>query len=157
MFLLADIVWPALVLVGHLMAWPIIAVGLLIEAAFVYYIYRASMRDTLVMTIGINLMSTAFGIVLIPLLGAIWELITGRAVYFLFHFGTFNLINWFATFILATISNTVIEIWGLKKIFKRPVTKRIFGLIFFANSISVALAIISIYFSAPPNGGPGIF
>ena len=42
MFILADLVWPSLVLEGRLFAWWIVAAGLVIEFFFVRWLTRAT-------------------------------------------------------------------------------------------------------------------
>jgi len=156
MILFVDIVWPSLLLEFPLVVWHITA-GLLIEGLIVWFIYRASLRDTAIMTVTVNALSTIVGILMIPLFGIGWEIFPGMLIEKLFDVGTFNLGTWTASALFATSANTAIETSALKGIFKRPITGRVICLMFLANAASVGIAMYTVYSSSGPNGGPGLF
>jgi hypothetical protein len=151
MTLLADVVWPSLFLEGRLLAWWIIAAGLLIEFGFVLWLTRASLSRASAMTLLMNMISTGIGFFGIPLSGIAWELIASISINPFFHWGTFNPVTWLVSCVLAALLNTVVETASLRLIFKISWTKRLFGCLFLANMITVGMAMTSIAIR-PPRG-----
>lgn len=149
MMILADVVWPSLFLAGRLFAWWIIGAGLLIEWAFVIRLTRTTLVRAGVMTVVMNAISAAVGIVGIPLSGIIWEFIAAATVMPLFNWGTFNPVTWFVSCILAALLNTVVETASLRLLFRVAWTKRLFWWLALANAITVGMALISIMISPP--------
>jgi hypothetical protein len=147
---LADMVWPALLLEGRILTWWAILAGLGIEYFFVRGITNLSFSRAAVADIAMNAGSTLLGILLIPIAGIIWELFPGLIIYKLFDIGTFNPGTWIATILMAATINTFIERFVLRKLFKQPVArKRDFWLLFMGNAISIAIAFGSIIYSPP--------
>src|SRR3954451_22715025 len=71
--LLADVVWPALLLEGRLLAWWVIAIGLLIEWPFVRFLTDFPWRKSFIVDAAMNAASTVLGIILLPVAGIAWE------------------------------------------------------------------------------------
>ena len=95
-----------------------------------------------------NIASGLLGIILIPVLGILWELGVGIPLSLL-GMGTFNLITWTATFFIAVGSNALIETYALKYAHKMPFGRSRFLWLCLANGVSVGIALIS-YHLYPP-------
>ena len=142
MIILADVVWPSLILVGSLYTWWIIGVGLIIEFFFVRWLTRAEPLKAALMTIVMNAISSCVGFIGIPLSGLAWEFIAMVTIMPLFHWGTFNPITWLVSCILAALLNALIETASLRWIFKVQWTKRLFWWLALANFITVGMALV---------------
>ena len=148
--LLADMVWPALVLEQRLISVIPIIVGLLTE----WLVLRLggfglSWKRAAVVDIVMNLVSTVAGIPLIPLLGLAWEVFPGHVLYKFFNIGTFNPGTWAATFIMATFATTGVEAAVVRWGFRIALGWRRFGVLGLANSLSIAIAFISLWLRPP--------
>jgi hypothetical protein len=149
-YTIADVVWPALLLEGRILTWWAILAGLIIEYFFVRLITNLPLWKAALADIAMNAISTIPGILLIPLLGIAWEILPGLLMYNAFHIGTFNPGTWIATTLLAALLNTFIERFALRKIFRQPVLgKRNFALLFLGNTLSIAIAFISVFVFPP--------
>jgi hypothetical protein len=149
MTILADVVWPSLFLANRLMTWWIIGAGFLIEFFFVLWLTRAAPVRAGLMTVVMNVVSTAVGVLGIPLSGLLWELIATVTLLPLFNWGTFNPVTWIVSCLLATLLNALIEVASLRLIFKIPLTRRLFWWLALANFITVGMALASIMVSPP--------
>lgn len=148
--LVADMVWPALLLEGRILTWWAILIGLIAEYFFVRGVTDLSFSRAGLADIAMNAASTLLGIILIPVVGIIWELFPGILIYKIFNIGTFNPGTWVATILLAAFLNTFIERFVLRRFFKQPVVgKRGFWLLFAGNVISVTIAFASIIIFPP--------
>jgi hypothetical protein len=149
--LLADVVWPALILEQRLLsAIPIIA-GLLTEwLALRLGGFGLSWKRAAVVDVVMNLVSTAAGVPLIPLLGLAWEIFPGLVMYRFLNIGTFNPGTWVATFLMATLATTAVEAAVVKWGFKIALGWRRFGILGLANTLSVAIAFVSLWLRPPP-------
>ena len=101
--------------------------------------------------LAMNAVSTILGIILIPLSGILWEIFPGMIIYPLFHLGTFNPITWAATFVLAALTNALVESLVIRYGFKIQVSKKRFWILAAANLVSVGLAMASLFVSPPPD------
>ena len=106
----ADMVWPALYLEQRMVSWWAIAVGLIIEYLFVRKLTGFGIIKSILADLIMNLASTLFGLVLIPIAGVIWEFIVGGPLYLLLRVGTFNPVTWVATFLIAVLINRVLKL-----------------------------------------------
>jgi hypothetical protein len=142
-------VWPALILEQRLLsAIPIIG-GLLTEWLALRLGFGLSWKRAAVVDVVMNLVSTAAGVPLIPLLGLAWEIFPGRVMYKFFNIGTFNAGTWVATFVMATLATTAVEAAVVKWGFKIALGWRRFGILGLANSLSVAIAFGSLWLRPP--------
>ena len=141
----ADVVWPALYFEGSLLVWWVIAAGLVMEFPFYYLTADRTFPRSLFALMICNLISTLAGILLIPLLGILWEFFPGLLLYRVFNLGTFNPITYGATFLLAVAANSFIEVLCLKKIYTITFTKKKYAFIVTANLLSVGLALIPVF------------
>ena len=149
MSMLADVVWPSLLLGGRLFAWWIIVTGLLIEFAFVLWLTRSPPVRAALMTVAMNAASAGVGLIGVPLSGFLWELIATITILPLFHWGTFNPVTWFVSCVLAALLNTVIEVGCLRLVFKVAWSNRLFWWLALANAITVGMALVSIMLKPP--------
>jgi hypothetical protein len=149
MQLIADVVWPALLLEGRILTWWAILAGLIVEFFFLLRITNLHPWRALLADLAMNLASTLMGVFLIPLAGLLWEFVPGTIIYPVFDIGTFNPFTWTATLVMASIINAVVERLVLGGVFKQPVRKRAFWLLTAANAVSVALALASVIHSPP--------
>lgn len=146
MIVLADVVWPALVLNARLFAWLPIVAGLFAEAMVLLFAFNMPSQRALPAAIIMNALSTVLGLFLIPLAGLLWEIFPGLILYKAFHIGTFNLATWTATFLLAVLVNSAIELTVLEH-FGIPWIRKNFVLLGLANVLSVGLAYTSFVYS----------
>ena len=149
----ADILWPGLVIgMGLFSVWPIILTGLIIEFFFVRIITNLSLSRCLIADIAMNAASTLLGIVLIPLGSIIWEF--GRTIlcHYLLHvrMGTFDLVGWTGTGVIAVLINTLVEAAVLIKFCKQDIKRKGYILLAIANSLSIA-AVCFYYITHPPH------
>jgi hypothetical protein len=141
----ADLIWPAVYLVGEMLAWWSIVTGLVVEYLFVRYLTGFSIRKSFIVDLAINLASSLLGVILIPIAGIIWEIFPGVLLYKVFYVGTFNPGTWAATFFFAVFINAFIENFVIKKFFKCKLGWRGFWWLSLANGLSVILCFISLY------------
>jgi hypothetical protein len=142
---MADVVWPALYLETRLFSWYAIGIGLVAEYLFVRWLFDLSIKRAVVATSVANGISAFAGIIFIPLAGIIWEFFPGLIYTKILNWGTFNPITWAATFALACLINTFIEAMVYRKVFNLQVRRREFWWIFLANTVSVAVAAITLF------------
>jgi hypothetical protein len=148
--LIADLVWPALVLESRLLSVAPIAAGLAVEWLVLYFGgFGFSWKKALVVDVVMNAASSIIGIVLLPILGIIWELFPGTLIYKALHTGTFNPITWIATFFLSVGGSTMVEAAVVKFGFKIPLGWKRFGLLSLANFLSTAIAFVSLWTHPP--------
>jgi hypothetical protein len=148
--IVADMVWPALVLEQRLVSVLPITVGLMVEWLALWLGgFGLSWKKAAVVDVVMNTVSTAAGSVVIPLLGFIYEFFPGSIIYAIFHVGTFNRGTWAATFFLAVLATTSIEFGTLKWVFKLQTNWRRYGVLLAANTVSVAVAFVSLWTHPP--------
>lgn len=140
----ADVVWPALYLVGGLATWWVVLCGLAIEMLVVHRLVRRTWSIALAYTLAANFVSVVAGIVLIPILGLVWEVTLGQVAMAILQAGTFNPAAWVATGLLAVASNVVLETVVLVKAFRQRPWQRVLPPMFLANLLSVGLAFVAI-------------
>lgn len=141
----ADVVWPALYLETRIFTWWAIGLGLLIEFFFVRWLFTLSIRKAVIATTIANAVSALIGVPFIPLAGVVWEFFPGMLYMGPLHWGTFNPITWGATFVLACLITTVIEVLVYRYGFKFLVRRREFTWLAVANSFSVGVAFASLF------------
>lgn len=141
----ADVVWPALMLEPRLLSIPVIVSGLLVEAAMLRFGFQMPWTRAASLSLTVNAISTVAGIIAIPAAGIVWEFFPGTVLYQLLKMGTFNPLTWTATFLLATLVTTAIEVACLRGIFGVPATRRTWALWSLANAASVGLAFSSLF------------
>ncbi|HEX4639033.1 MAG TPA: hypothetical protein VH170_06065 [Chthoniobacterales bacterium] len=151
---LADIAFPELLLAGRLLAWWIVIVGLAIELPFVRLITGSPIRRCVLADLAMNAVSALVGFVLISILGLGWELGGSQAL----GQQRFETVHWGGTFLLTVIVNSIIELSVLRFGFNQKFTWRGFLWLSVANSLSVALALWSLFHDPPKlyNGTPAI-
>ena len=147
--MLADVIWPALLLEGRIASWWAIGAGLAIEYLLVRSITDLSPLRAALADVSMNAASTLLGFILIPIAGIAWEFFPGILIYKVFNIGTFNPGTWTATIVMAATINAFIERFVLRRFFKQVVTKRGFWLLFGANALTVTLAFVSIIYLPP--------
>jgi len=143
----ANVVWPALYLETRLFSWWAIGVGLLIEFFFIKWLFGLSAQRSAIADVSANTISSIAGIVLIPLAGIVWEIFPAFVINWLFNWGTFNLVTWVATFVLACFVNALLEGAVYKKWFAPEFRfkSKAFIWLLIANSFSVGVAYISFW------------
>ena len=147
--IIADMVWPSLILIGRIMTWWAIGVGLVIEYLFLVKFFTFGWKKSLLVVVVMNAISSAVGIVLIPASGLIWELVIGAFINMIYDVGIFNPVGWGASVLFAILLNAIIESLSLRYIFKYPIHRKEFRVLFVANAFSVATAFISLLVAPP--------
>lgn len=138
--ILANVIWPSLYLVERINTWWIVVISVLIEFLCLIWLTQEKIWKVGLMTFVMNLLSTAVGIIGIPLSGILWELIATITIHPLFHWGTFNPVTWIVSGILAALLNALVEWRSLIWIFKIRSTAKTFGCLIIANGITVSIA-----------------
>jgi hypothetical protein len=144
---MANVIFPALIVTGRMLAWWVIVVSLVIELLFVKAAFRLSTTNAAFATLGANGLSAALGLFAIPYLGMFFE-------FGLYHAGiadrvgwdTFGLAAWIVAFLLAVAFNLAIEIPVYRFGYGLKVWRREFLLIALANAITAGLACASLAF-----------
>lgn len=146
----ADAVWPALVLEERLLSIIPISAGLIFEWLVLWLGgFGFSWKKAIVVDVVMNTVSTLVGIILIPVLGLLWEVFPGLVLYKFAHVGTFNPGTWFATFVMAVLATSLIEAMVVRWGFKVVLGQKRFWIICAANFVSVALAFASLWIHPP--------
>ena len=157
----ANVIWPAVILGGRMLAWWVVGLSLVIESVFVWGAFRLTPGKALLATIAANAVSAMVGLFVLPYLTMFLEL-------GLYHSGlaakigwdTFSLEAWLVTFALAVLINLALELAVFRFGYKLPIGKRAVGLIALANVITVGLAFASLDIVPDPDYGevsPGVF
>ena len=148
--ILADMVWPALILERRILSALPISAGLVVEWLVLWRAsFGLSWKKAAVVDLVMNAVSTGAGLVAIPLLGFLWEIFPGLLVYKLFNVGTFNPGTWLATFVMAVLATTATEAAVIRWGFKIPLGSRRFWILCVANVVSVAIAFASLWTNPP--------
>ncbi len=146
---LANIVWPALFLTQRILTWWAIGLALPIEYLAVREITKITPIKAILVTLFMNLVSCLLGIILIPLVGIIWEFFPGIVLYKVFSMGTFNPLTWIANLFLAGLINTGIEGRVVRHFSKNSLTRKDYIFLFFANLMTVGVAFGSLMLYPP--------
>lgn len=145
----ADVVWPALYLETRLFSWWAIGLGLLVEFFFVRWLFGLSVKRALVADFSANAISSAVGLILIPVTGLAWEVFPASVINWAFGWGTFNPVTWTGTFLLACLVTTLVEGLVYRQWFARDFLFRSgqFLWLLLANALSVGVAFASLWLS----------
>jgi hypothetical protein len=135
--ILANIVWPALYLIGRLLSIWVISLSLLVEFFFVWKLLRLGAKRAILADVTMNLASAVLGLILIGFLGLV-VILPFRS--------TFGMDAWIATFIVAVLVNACVESLVVSKWFKSNFAKRDFWLLVIANTLTMGIAFGSLYF-----------
>lgn len=143
----ANVVWPALYLESRLFSWWAISIGLVVEFVFIKWLFTLSTKKASIATVSANAVSAIAGIVLIPLVGIVWELFPGSVINWVLSWGTFNPVTWGATFVLGCLVNVLLEGAVYKRWFmpEFKFRSKAFLWLLVANSLSVGVALISLW------------
>ena len=150
MFLLADVVWPALYLADRILAFEVIVLGLCIEALLLRRAFQMTWKRAFVVTTVMNLVSSVVGAILLPVWGWYWADATlKRDAYF--GWGTFNVLSWAETCCFAWLVTTIVEWLPLRLMAGRQ--RHLLVVLLAANFLSVGLAYLS-FNIVPPSRWP---
>jgi len=129
----------------RLVTWWAIATGLVAEYLFVRQLFGFGVKKAILADVCMNAASTILGILLIPIAGIVWEIFPGIVLYKVFNVGTFNPGTWAMTFFFAVAINAALESLVIRWAFKTKVGKRGFWGLFLANTVSVGVALGSLF------------
>ena len=133
-------VWPAIyVAAGLKKLWYCIFLTLLVEWIIIQVLLHLGWRKSLLISIVGNAASGLIGIYVMPFILLLWHLIADGILG-----GTFNLINWIATYILMCFGSVFIEICIVRLIWKIPI-KKLFIPMAIGNISSYLLMIFLIF------------
>lgn len=140
--MLANVVWPALVLTVGWLHWQPICIGLVIEYVYVRYILDMAIKQSIVADLAANVVSGVAGFFLIPISGILWELLATFTVNQIAGWGTFNPISWIVTTFLAASMNAFLEALVYRYYFgvSLPYKSKRFLWLILANLVSVGIA-----------------
>lgn len=149
---LADMIWSAMFLQERIVSVWVITGGLFIEYFFVWGSTSLSSWRAFLANLLMNAVSLLLGIILIPVAGIIWEFFPGILLYKVFNLGSFNPYTWTATFCMAVLINSGLEISVLNFIFQQPFEQSLFWWLCLANSLSVGIAMATFLIYPPRQG-----
>ena len=145
----ADVVWPALYLEGRLFTWWAVSFGIVIETIFCIRLFKVSALKAFGVTIVANVVSAIVGLLLLPVIGLLWEFHPGLLLFKLKLSSTFGPPTWIATLIMAALLSTTIEYHLLVLMLKVQRQLRQFLWWFVANIITSGVAWVSLMIWAP--------
>lgn len=137
----ANIVWPTIYIAEGLRAWYVILAGLIIEFLAIKYFIKSTWIKSGLMAVIMNAVSTIVGVLLIPFVGFFGAIGLELLDSIIPVFGTFDTAQWIWGYILAVLSNVLVEGLTLKFIFKLKF-KKMFWWLTLANAISVIICIL---------------
>jgi hypothetical protein len=140
--ILADVIWPALLLAGRLATWWCIAASILIEGVALWRFAKWRPVKALIASAVMNAVSAFCGILLLPVAGLRWETTASLTINAWFGWGTFNMASEAVTWLIAVILSTVIEMFVLWLVFCAPWTRRLTLVLLSANAVTVLLALL---------------
>jgi hypothetical protein len=144
--LLADVVWPGLILTDRLAVWWIIAASLVIEAVILWRWAPMCSLKAAAGSLVMNAVSAFFGILLLPVASIGWEVLASHTYMRWFDLGTFNVATYIATWAIAVVLSTVIETFILWLVFLEPWTRRLICVVLAGNALTVGLAGLTTFF-----------
>lgn len=145
----ADVVWPALYLAGGFGSILVVMAGLVVEIGFVKYFTEASWTKIVLTSLAMNICTLTLGCVAIALCGLGMEFLSELIKFILgIKTGTFHYINWLVAYATAVTVNTLIEGGVIYQMMDKPL-KETFIWLYIANTISVGICCVYIYFCDP--------
>ena len=143
----ANVIWPAAILESRILTWWAILAGLIVEFFFLFGVTDLRWKS-LPVTLLMNFVSTALGVILIPLSGLMLTIFTGLIVSDIPRGGILarscNIIFGALSVALAAAVNAHIE-HPVVRVFTKTMAKReLFYWLWAANLVSVALAAASL-------------
>jgi hypothetical protein len=155
--LLADIIWPALVVEERLVSPWVIGLGLLVEFYFIRRLTTLSFWRCVLADVVVNAVSAILGLALLPFVGTTWDFLADFALDSVFNFQSISSGGWLLLFFCSVLINALVETALLRFVFKQHEWFRIFWWMCLANAITVGIAFISLMIWPPiPKGGPPI-
>ena len=146
--LVADVVWPSLLLSARLWAWWCVAGSIVIEAAALWRFAGVPPAKAALASAVMNCVSGFCGIFLLPVAGLWWEMLASLTFASWFNWGTFNPVSYAATWLIAVLLSTIIEMFVLWLVFFIPWTRRLTVVMLLANAVTVGLAGLTMIFAA---------
>lgn len=147
----ANLVWPALYLSARMrdleFIW-VVGLGLIVEYFFYKKIAENNIKRALKMLFSANVISTICGIILIPISGIIWELIS-TPIRMIFDVGTFYPAAWIGTILFAAAANLLIEGFTVKILFKCQLTSSRLKFLYLANVLSISIIALTLLYHMP--------
>ncbi len=147
--MLANLIWPSMILTGRIVTVIPIVAGLVVELIYLRYGTKLRGMRCLWADLSMNLASALLGIILIPFPGLAWEWLASITIYPLLNVGSFNLLTWTASAMLAAITNAVVEGFVLRKGFGLVLGRRGFWLLAVVNLVTVSIAVVTIMIDPP--------
>ena len=132
----ANVVWPSVYIAEGMRSFYVILAGLVIETVFVKLFLKESLLKSVLIAFIMNLISSVVGFIVIPASGLI-----GEILLIPFDKGTFHISHWIMSYILAILSNVLIEGLSIKYIYKCSF-KKMFWWLCVANAISIVICIL---------------
>jgi hypothetical protein len=148
----ADVVWPGLILEMRMLSLWAIAIGLVVEYAFLRWFFRFAVLKSVYVDLCMNAASTVLGCILLLIATIVWEFPSNLFFRPLLGWRIGHAIDMAVACLFAVTINAVLESLVVGFTFKGPVPvgKKGFWVLFAANAISVGLAYASLFFVRPP-------
>jgi hypothetical protein len=143
--ILADMVWPGIMIMERYYTWWAILLGLFVEYFALRLIANSTWKKAAIAVVVVNTASALIGYFLTPWLTLGWEFILSYTVYQVIHLGTFNIFGWLSTIIIMGGITTIPEYLLLKYAFRIQFNKKKPWLWWWlANCVSVLIAFLSL-------------
>lgn len=131
---LLNVVWPALyVSEAFFKFWYLVIATIVIELIVIKYHLNLSWKKSSSVSLIGNFVSGITGTIIMTIAMVFWHLIVDR-----FLNGTFNTINWVATYVLMCFGSVFLETLTINIIYKEPI-KKLFLPMLTGNLISYAI------------------
>jgi len=137
----ANIVWPSIYIAEGMRSFWVIVLGLIIETVIVKIFEKQTWLRAVLISVIMNLVSTLLGIILLPAIGFVGVILLGFLAEIIPALGnTFDLPVWIFSYILAILTNVVIEGYTTQFTARIPF-KNMFWWMLLANTLSVAVCV----------------
>ena len=140
----ADIFWPALFFKTNTLYWWVFLLGLIIEYLFIWSFLKKSVKQSIKITLVMNLVSCLLGVILMPLILIVCEILIGTLLHKIFDIVTLNFHTCIATFIISIFMNTGIETLVITKGFKIKMGNKGFWLLCAIHALIIGEIFVSL-------------
>ena len=146
MIILGDMVWPALFIMARYYSWWAILFGLIVEYLALRALTNEKVGRSIFLVLVANAVTAAIGYFVIPWITLLWELLVHTTIYPLLGIhATFNALGWVLNILVISAITAFPEWLIIRAVFKVKCKKMAWLGWWFANSLSVALAVLTLF------------
>ncbi|MDR0532657.1 MAG: hypothetical protein LBH01_01750 [Verrucomicrobiales bacterium] len=145
--MITNPVWPSLYLTESLSSWCCLAISVLIQGLILWHIGKLRWWKAIIGTFVANGTTTFIGVILLlPLLGLWLEAFAGLTYNNWLHLGTFNLLTWILTWLLAITAGSLIASVALWMCCLANWSRRFVVSVVIANTATVIVACLLLFY-----------